>query len=86
MLGWRRSGLRPAPSAGAIASRPKGVSLKTSRPAKNAAKPSRTAVACGATRRSWRRVRNSTRLAHSDSSQSHSSSEPSCEDQAAAAL
>ena len=35
--------------------------------------------------RSWRRVPNSTRLDHSDSSHSQSSSEPSCEDQAAAA-
>ena len=86
MLGWRSSGLSPAPSAGTLASSPNGVSRKTSSPAKNAARPSRTAVAYGATRRSWRRVANRTRLDHSDSSSSHSSSEPSCDDHAAAAL
>ena len=85
MLGWRSSGLRPCPSTGGAASSANGVSLKTSSAAKNAAKPSSTAVAHGATMRSARRVRNSTRLDHSDSSQSHSSSEPSCEDHAAAA-
>ena len=85
MLGWRSSGFSPAPSAGAVASSANGVSLKTSSAAKNAANPSRTAVAHGATMRSWRRAPKSTRLDHSDSSQSHSSSEPSCEDQAAAA-
>ena len=52
MLGWRSSGLRPLPSAGATAFRPNGVSRKTSSAAKNAAKPSSTAVAYGATRRS----------------------------------
>ena len=85
MLGWRSSGFRPLPSTGTTALRPNGVTEKTSSDAKKAAKPSRIAVAYGATRRSWRRVRNSTRLDHSDSSQTHSSSEPSCEDHAAAA-
>ena len=73
------------PSAGATASTSNGVAAKTSSAAKNAAKPSSTAVAYGATSRRRRRVRNSTRLDQSDSSQTHSSSEPSCEDHAAAA-
>ncbi len=86
MLGWRSSGLRPLPSATSIAGAANGVSRNTSSAAKNAAKPSRTAVAYGAIRRSRLRVRNSTRLDHIDNSHSHSISEPSCEDHAAAAL
>ena len=86
MLGWRSSGLRPLPSVTSPADSPNGVSRKTSSAAKNAAKPSSTAVAYGATRRNCLRVRNSTRLDHIDSSHSHSISEPSCEDHAAAAL
>ena len=86
MLGWRSSGLRPLPSSGTTTERPNGVSRKISSDAKNEARPSSTAVAYGATRRSERRVRKSTRLDHSDSSHSHKSSEPSCEDHAAAAL
>ncbi len=46
MLGWRRSGFSPTPSAG---TKPlsdwKGDSMNTSSPAKNVPKPSRTAVA-----------------------------------------
>ncbi len=45
MLGWRSSGLRPMPSAGAGEAWPNGVSRNTSSDAKNAPKPSRTAVA-----------------------------------------
>ncbi len=85
MLGWRSSGLRPTPSCGAAASTPNGEAANTSSPLKKPPKPSSTAVAYGATSRILRRVRNSTRLDHSDSSHSHSSSEPSCEDHAAAA-
>jgi hypothetical protein len=85
MLGWRRSGLRPVPSCGATASSANGDSLKTRSAEKNAAKPSSTAVAYGTTSRRRLRVRKRTRLDHSASSQSQSSSEPSCEDHAAAA-
>jgi hypothetical protein len=85
MLGWRSSGLSPVPSAGALATVWNGVTEKTSSAVKNAPKPSSTAVAYGATSRRRRRTRNSTRLDHSDSSHTHSSSEPSCEDHAAAA-
>ena len=53
---------------------------------KNAAKPSSTAVAYGAISRTRRRVRNRIRLDHSDSRNTHSSSEPSCEDHAAVGL
>ena len=45
MLGWRSSGLRPTPSAGAGRLCPNGVSRNTSSEAKNAPKPSSTAVA-----------------------------------------
>ncbi len=85
MLGWRRSGLSPRPSCGGDASTSNGLAANTSSPPKNAPKPSSTAVAYGATSRRRRRVRKSTRLDHIDSSQSHRSSEPSCEDHAAAA-
>ena len=44
------------------------------------------AAAYGVTSRRRGRPRNSTRLLQSDSSHSHSSSEPSCEDHAAAPL
>ena len=83
MLGWRSSGLSPAPSAGGAASVVNGDSRNTSSPQKNAPKPSSTAVAYGATSRSRRRVRNRIALLHSDSSSTHSSSEPSCEDHTA---
>jgi hypothetical protein len=43
--GWRSSGERPTPSAGATATVANGVARKTSRPLKNAPKASRTAVA-----------------------------------------
>ena len=45
MLGWRSSGLRPTPSCGTAASVPNGDAEKTSSAAKNAPKPSSTAVA-----------------------------------------
>jgi hypothetical protein len=45
MAGWRSSGLSPAPSTGVGVSCPNGVSRNTSRPQKNAAIPSSTAVA-----------------------------------------
>ncbi len=44
------------------------------------------AVAYAATSRMCLRVRNSARVDHSDISHAHTSSEPSCEDQIAAAL
>ena len=43
--GWRSSGLSPTPSLAATLTCWKGVAAKTSRPAKNAPKPSSTAVA-----------------------------------------
>src|SRR5438093_3863811 len=86
MLGWRSSGLSPAPSAGACASVVNGVAANTSSPVKKAQKPSSTAVAYGVTSRSRRRVKRSTRLDHIDSSHTQSRSEPSCEDHTAAAL
>src|SRR4051812_32779575 len=85
MLGWRSSGLSPTPSCGATASTPNGLAANTSRAVKKAPKPSSVALAYGTTSLSRRRVRNRTRLDHSDSSHSQSSSEPSCEDHAAAA-
>jgi hypothetical protein len=45
MLGWRRSGFRPVPSAGTTDVSPNGVSRNTSSDAKKTAKPSSTAVA-----------------------------------------
>jgi hypothetical protein len=45
MLGWRSRGLRPVPSAGAVATVSNGVAAKTSSDVKKAPKPSRTAVA-----------------------------------------
>ena len=45
MLGCRSSGFSPTPSAGAGTACPNGVSRNTSSDAKNAPKPSRTAVA-----------------------------------------
>jgi hypothetical protein len=54
--------------------------------AKKTAKPSRTAVAYGATSRTRRRRANRTRLDHTESSHTHRSREPSCDDQAAVAL
>ena len=86
MLGCRSSGFRPTPSAGTgpiVWSN--GDSRNTSSDAKNAPRPSSTAVAYGATSRSRRRVTNRIRLDHSDSSSSHSSSEPSCDDHTAVA-
>src|SRR4051794_7549205 len=84
--GWRSSGLRPVPSAGATALVTNGDAANTSSPAKNEPKPASTAVATGVTSCIRLRVKNSTRLDHSASSQTHSSSEPSCEDQTAAIL
>ena len=85
MLGWRRSGLRPTPSAGAVASRAKGDSKKTTSPQKNAASTSRVAVAIGAIARIRRRVRNRITLDHALSSSTHSRSDPACEDHTAVA-
>ena len=85
MLGWRSSGLRPAPSATTVGARSNGFSRNTSSDRKKTAKPSSTAAAYGATSRARRRVRNSIRLDHSPSSRTHSSSEPSCEDHTAVA-
>ena len=85
MLGWRRSGFRPTPSAGAGETCVNGVSRNTSTAAKNAPKPSSTAVAYGAISRSRRRVRKRIRLDQRLRSSSQSSSEPSCEDQTAVA-
>src|SRR4051794_36189404 len=84
MLGWRSSAFSPMPSCGGFGSSVNGLAANTSSPPKNAPKPSSTAVAYGATSRSCRRVRKSTRLDQSDSSQSHRSSDPSCDDHAAA--
>jgi len=53
---------------------------------KKAAKASSTAVAYGAISRTRLRVRNRIRLDHSESRSTHRSSEPSCEDHAAASL
>ena len=85
MLGWRSSGLRPTPSLGAGEAWPNGVSRNTSSAAKNAPKPSSTAVAYGAISRRRRRVRKRIKLDQRLRSSSHSSSEPSCEDQTAVA-
>ena len=71
MAGWRSSGLRPAPSIGAGFSCPNGVSRNTIRPTKNAAIPSSTAVAYGATSRARRRLRNRTALDHPLSRNTH---------------
>src|SRR3954468_3685127 len=84
MLGWRRSGFSPTPSCGTAARTPNGLAANTSSALKNAPKPSRTALAYGATSRSRRRVTKSTRLAHMDSSHSQSSRDPCCDDHAAA--
>src|SRR5215207_3375256 len=86
MLGWRSSGLRPAPSGGTEASCWNGFANPTRSIAKNDANTHRTAVAHGVTWRRRRPVSASTRLDHSDSSQIHSSSEPSWEDHAAVTL
>jgi hypothetical protein len=86
MLGWRRSGLSPWPSAGTIASWVNGDSKNASRVAKNTTMPSSTAVAYGTTSRRRLRVRNSTSEDHRLSSQTQRSSEPSCDDHAAAPL
>jgi hypothetical protein len=45
MLGWRRSGLRPTPSAGTGLAWANGVSNRTMSETKKAARPIRTAVA-----------------------------------------
>jgi hypothetical protein len=45
MLGWRSSGLSPAPSTGATGSVWNGDAVNTSSPAKNAPRPSSTAWA-----------------------------------------
>jgi hypothetical protein len=77
--------LSPSPSAGAIATVSNGDAEKTMSDVKNAPKPSSTAWAYGVTSRRRRRTVKSTTLDHSDSSHTHSSSEPSCDDHAAAA-
>ena len=45
MLGWRSSGLSPAPSAGGFAIAMNGLTLKTSSAEKKVASPPSTAVA-----------------------------------------
>ncbi len=82
------SGSRPAPCAGGWALVVNGLASNgnTISEVKNAANPSSTAVAYGAISRTRLRVRNSARLDHSESRNTHSSSEPSCEDHAAANL
>src|SRR4051812_50173634 len=84
MLGWRSSAFSPMPSCGGLGRIVNGLAAKTSSPPKNAPKPSSTAVAYGATSRSCRRGRESTRVDQSDSSHRHRSSGPSCDDHAAA--
>ena len=86
MLGCSSSGSRPAPSVGGLWVVANGLAQNTVSIEKNAAKPSSTAVAYGAISLTRPRVRNRTRLDHSDSSHTHSSSEPSCEDHAAVSL
>ena len=86
MLGCSSSGSRPAPSTGGRALVANGLAKNTVSEMKNAPKPSSTAVAYGAISRTRLRVRNRIRLDHTDSRNTHSSSEPSCEDHAAVAL
>ena len=86
MLGCRSRGSRPAPSAGGVAVVVNGFAKNTASDVKNAPKPSSTAVAYGAISRARRRVRYRIRLDHSDSRNTHSSSDPSCDDHAAASL
>ena len=76
MLGWRSSGLRPAPSTGGLASDVNGLTLKTSSAQKNVARPASTAVAHGTISRRVRRVANSTTAEKSDRTQTQRSSEP----------
>ena len=86
MLGWRSSGSSPTPSAGAGFASANGLARNAVSPAK---KPAKTEEHRGRVRRRRRagagRVRASTRLDHSDSSQTHSSREPSCDDHTAVA-
>ncbi len=86
MLGCRSSGSRPAPSVGGLPVVANGFAKNIVIEVKNAPNPSSTAVAYRAISRTRLRVRNRTRLDHIDSSHTHSSSDPSCEDHAAAAL
>src|SRR5436190_21222673 len=86
MLGCRRRGSSPAPSAGGVAVVANGLAKKTVSMMKKAPKVSSTAVAYGAISRARRRDRNRTRLDHTESRNTHSSNDPSCEDHAAAAL
>ena len=86
MLGWRSSGSRPAPSTGAGWVVANGLARKIVIDAKNAPNPSSTAVAYGTTSRRAFRVRKIARLDQSESSSSQSRSDPSWEDQTAAAL
>ena len=84
--GGAAAGSGPCPPPARAASCSKGCAANTSSPQKNAAKPSSTAVAHGAISRSRRPSEQSTTLDHIESSHTQSSSEPSCEDQAAVAL
>jgi hypothetical protein len=86
MLGWSRSGSSPAPCVGGLGDVENGLAQKVASEVKKAAKPSRTAVAYGVISRARLRTRNRIRLDHSDSRNTHRSSEPSCEDHAAASL
>jgi hypothetical protein len=73
------------PSLGTIASWVNGLAAKTSSPLKKAMNSSRTAVAHGVTSRRRRRVLQSTALEKAPSRNTQSISEPSWEDQEAAA-
>ena len=86
IVGWSSRGSSPAPSAGGFALVVNGLAQNAASEVKNAAKPSSTAVAYGVISRARLRTRNRIRLDHSDSRNTHSSSEPSCEDHAAASL
>jgi hypothetical protein len=79
IAGWRSSGIRPAPSAGAGSSRANGFASAPANsisPQKKAPNPISTAVAHGTTSRSRFRVAYRTAEEASDRTHAHSSSEP----------
>ncbi len=86
MLGCSSSGSRPAPSVGGLRVVANGLAQNTVSIEKNEANPSSTAVAYGAISLTRPRVKNNTRLDHSDSSHTHSSSDPSWDDHGAVSL
>ncbi len=85
IAGLRSSGSSPTPLSGAGAVVANGVAKNTSNDVKNVPKPSSTATAYGTTSRRRLRVRKTARLDQIESSQTQSSSEPSCEPHIAAA-